>query len=205
MADYPDWVMKHKKKGTYINYSKGKYYLYAAHSQRIKGTNKVKRICDGYLGRITQEEGLIPPKDKVQSPVIVMEYGLSCAILHICKDIHAGFKKIHHKDGDLIMIASILSYIYGRFDSFVFKHSYLSVLFPDCDVETPLDDTQKTDIKRGERMIDDKLSRFFKESLSAAKICLSFLYMVKINSKLHLSENTRANELITKYKIKMRR
>ena len=35
MADYPDWVAKHKEKGTYINYANGKYYLYAANSARV--------------------------------------------------------------------------------------------------------------------------------------------------------------------------
>ncbi len=74
MANYPDWVMKHKKKGTYINRSNDKYYLYAAHSERIKGTKKVKRISDGYLGRITEEDGLIPPKDNVSGNVEVFEY-----------------------------------------------------------------------------------------------------------------------------------
>ncbi|MBO6215432.1 MAG: hypothetical protein J6N76_07840, partial [Lachnospiraceae bacterium] len=61
-ADYPEWVMKYKKKGTYINKVGDKYYLYAAHSERIKGTNKVRRVSDGYLGRITEKDGLIPAK-----------------------------------------------------------------------------------------------------------------------------------------------
>lgn len=43
-AEYPDWVMKYKKKGTYINKNGDMYYLYAAHSERIKGTNKVKKM-----------------------------------------------------------------------------------------------------------------------------------------------------------------
>ena len=54
MADYPEWVLKHKKKGTYVNFQNGKYYLYAAHSERVPGTNKVKRVSDGYLGRISE-------------------------------------------------------------------------------------------------------------------------------------------------------
>ena len=58
-ADYPDWVMKYKKKGTYINRVGDKFYLYAAHSERIKGTDKVRRVSDGYIGRITEKEGLI--------------------------------------------------------------------------------------------------------------------------------------------------
>ena len=44
---YPDWVLKHKIKGTYINCVGDKYYLYAAHSERILGTKKVKRVSDG--------------------------------------------------------------------------------------------------------------------------------------------------------------
>ena len=59
---YPEWVLKHKKKGTYVNCVKGRYYLYAAHSERIHGTKKVKRIFDGYLGRITDRMGLFLPK-----------------------------------------------------------------------------------------------------------------------------------------------
>ena len=62
-AEYPEWVMKHKKKGTYINRVGDKYYLYAAHSERIKGTGKVRRVSDGYLGRITEQDGLIPARN----------------------------------------------------------------------------------------------------------------------------------------------
>lgn len=52
---YPNWVLKHKKKGTYINKVGDKYYLYAAHSEHILGTaNKSRRICDGYLGNYTR-------------------------------------------------------------------------------------------------------------------------------------------------------
>ena len=36
MADYPDWVLKLKVKGTYVNCVKGKYYLYAAHSEESR-------------------------------------------------------------------------------------------------------------------------------------------------------------------------
>lgn len=57
---YPEWVLKHKKKGTYINKVGNNYYLYAAHSEHIPGTaNKSRRICDGYLGKITEKDGFI--------------------------------------------------------------------------------------------------------------------------------------------------
>lgn len=65
-GNYPDWVMAHKKKGTYVNKVGNKYYLYAAHSERIKGTDKVRRVCDGYLGRITKEDGFIPANNRLK-------------------------------------------------------------------------------------------------------------------------------------------
>ena len=79
---YPDWVLKHKIKGTYINRVDDKYYLYATHSERILGTKKVKRVSDGYLGRITEKDGLIPSKDKVSSDILVYEYGRSWGVRH---------------------------------------------------------------------------------------------------------------------------
>jgi len=81
MSNYPDWVLKHKKKGTYINVQNGKHYLYAAHSERIPGTDKVRRVSDGYLGRITEEDGFIPAKKKLPDSVFVYEYGVSETIL----------------------------------------------------------------------------------------------------------------------------
>ncbi len=69
-SDYPDWVLQHKKKGTYINKVGDKYYLYAAHSERVRETGKIRRVCDGYLGRITEKDGFIPAKDKLQGAVI---------------------------------------------------------------------------------------------------------------------------------------
>ena len=40
-ANYPDWVMKHKTKGRYINFiPPDKYYLYEAHSVRDKETGR---------------------------------------------------------------------------------------------------------------------------------------------------------------------
>src|SRR5665647_2072924 len=122
MANYPDWVIKFKEKGTYINYVKGKYYLYAAHSERVPGTKKVKRVCDAYLGRITEEDGLIPPKDKVAGTVSVLEYGLSSLIFSICSDIHKGFRKTFTKNGDFVVVAAILTFIYGKYNDSLFRH-----------------------------------------------------------------------------------
>jgi len=106
MANYPDWVLAHKKKGTYINKVGDRYYLYAAHSERVPGTKKVRRVCDGYLGRITQDQGLIPPRDRPGTVFCSVEYGLSSLILSLCGNIHSGFRRtfvVNGEDGQTTM------------------------------------------------------------------------------------------------------
>jgi len=191
MANYPDWVLKHKRKGTYINYQNGKYYLYAAHSERVPGTNKVKRICDGYLGRITEEDGLIPSKDKVAGDVEVFEYGRSSAILQLCQNIYTGFKRKYKRNGaDFIMAASILSVIYGEYSNSLFKQSFLSIKFQNIDLDIKVTEKQQIDIERGVLMIKDKLSNIFKNQYLHVMNHLSTVYKVKINQKFYLSKES---------------
>jgi len=188
MADYPDWVMKYKEKGTYINYANGKYYLYAAHSERIPGTGKVKRICDGYLGRITESDGLIPTKDKVSGEVIVLEYGFSTLLLQIGANIHSGFRRNFKQHADLIMTAAILSVLYGRYDKELFFQSALSVRYPLLDFERKPTAKQSTAIERGILMLTDSLTkRFPKEHGQIAALCRQ-VYLVRINNYYYRSK-----------------
>jgi len=190
MADYPDWVLKHKAKGTYINYVKGKYYLYAAHSERVPGTKKVKRICDGYLGRITEYEGLIPVKDKVSDTIKVMEYGVSSLLLGVCSNIHKGLRRTFTKNGDFIMVASLLCFIYGKYSEILYHQSFLSTRFPYLDFKNPLTEAQIYGIDRGVRMIKDNAQRVFGEDLQDILFHFGHIYKVNVNGKLYLSEET---------------
>jgi len=197
MASYPDWVMKHKVKGTYINKVGDKYYLYAAHSERIKGTNKVRRVSDGYLGRITEKDGLIPPKDKVVGDDISSyEFGLSYVILKCSEKIHLGLRKSFVKYGDLIYCCSILHYIYGFHSKELFLHSYLSILFKEVTYPDSFTDAQVVGIERGKRMINETLNRLFDADLPLIKASFSLLTLVSVNKRFYLS---KAPESVTHY------
>ena len=67
MANYPDWVMKYKKPGLYVNKSGDKYRLYKGHCEYRNG--KPVRVVDEYLGTITEADGLIPSKGNVKHEV----------------------------------------------------------------------------------------------------------------------------------------
>lgn len=200
MADYPEWVLAHKKKGTYINKVGDKYYLYAAHSERVKGTNKVKRISDGYLGRITENEGLIPPREKVKNSVSVYEFGLSFAVLSYTTKIHAGLRKSFVKYGDFIYTASILYYIHGCYSEELFRLSYLSFHFPNFTFPEAITDAQHSGIERGLRMITDTMERTFKDDLALIKAYFSSINLININKKLYCSSiSETALQLSVKY------
>jgi len=204
MTAYPDWVLKHKVKGTYINRVKGRYYLYAAHSERVPGTKKVKRICDGYLGRVTEDKGLVPAKDKVSDTIKVMEYGISSLLLFVCSNIHKGLRRTFTKNGDFVMIASLLCFIYGKYSETLYRQSFLSTRFPGLDFQSAPTEAQTYGVDRGSRMIRDTAQRVFGDDLQDILIHFGHLYRVNVNGKLYLSEETdEIKRYRQKYKIEL--
>jgi hypothetical protein len=200
---YPEWVLKHKTKGTYINCVGGKYYLYAAHSERISGTKKVKRICDGYLGRITEADGLIPPKEKVSSDIFVYEYGLCFFIMQICENIYKGFRRTSPKNADFIMVSSILNVIYGCSNHIVFQNSYLSIMFPELNISKTANDNILSSVSRGVSMVNDTLNKLIVENRTDIFNTLSSLYKIRINDKWYLSkEDFSILSIKEKYQLK---
>ena len=188
MADYPEWVLKHKRKGTYINYQNGKYYLYAAHSERIPGTDKVRRVSDGYIGRITEDDGLIPAKKRLSEAVYVYEYGLSDTILFLCENIWIGLGREYRKNKDYVMAAGTLLFMYGDIKKEYYETSWLSKRFPRLDMNRIPTEEQLVGIERVKRMIADTLDRHFKETLQEALVLLPLVQVVCMGNETKIAE-----------------
>ncbi len=187
-ANYPDWVMKFKKKGTYINKVGDKYYLYAAHSERVKGTNKVKRVSDGYLGRITEADGLIPAKSQLRTPPVCYELGLSYAIIYLTSDILSGLVTSFPKYGKAVYSCSVLLFIYGIYNRFLFEHSFVSLFFSDAAYPDRFSPAQITGIERGCRMINDRLNSILGDDLNTILSLFTDVRLIKAAGKYFLSE-----------------
>ncbi len=204
-ANYPDWVMAHKKKGTYINKVGDKYYLYAAHSEYVKDTGRVKRVCDGYLGRITKEEGFIPANRKLKNDPEVFEIGLSLTILSSSPLIHQGLRRSFPKYGDVIYSCAVLSYIYGEYSEELFKHSYLFLAFPDLSFPERFTKAQVTGIECGTRMLEECMAKRFGEELTRIRSLFPDVRLLKINDSYYLSGISEPAALLSKkYKIEWR-
>ena len=186
-SEYPDWVMEHKKKGTYINKVGDKYYLYAAHSERVKETGKIRRVCDGYLGRITEKDGFIPAKDKLQGASIrTFELGFSYALVSITPRIHAALRQSFVRNGDLVYICSLLNYVFGFYSDQLFSVSWLSCCFSDIIFPDSFTDAQLAGIERGTRMIADVASRSFGDDLPLIKALFQTVSLLSVNGMLYL-------------------
>jgi len=191
-----------QKKGTYINYTNGKYYLYAAHSERIPGTKKVRRISDGYIGRITREDGLIPARDKVSGDIIVFEYGLSMTAFALCKNIYSAFRREFKGNAGFVMASGILSAIYGHCSQELYEQSCLSLEFPALNMGKVPTEKHKLGIERGRRMVLDILKDTFGNDMEAAFWHLAHVYKVKINNRFYMSKISPAvRELVQKHGI----
>jgi len=178
MAGYPDWVLAHKKKGTYINRVGDKYYLYAAHSERIPGTNKVRRVSDGYLGRITETGGFIPAKRKLSEEIFVYEYGLSETVFRLFGQLHRDLKRKFKTNADIVMAKGVLVFMYGHASPALYETSYVSLRLPGLDLEAPLTDWQRASVDSTARSITNLMKRYFAEDYTQAMELLPLIRIV---------------------------
>jgi hypothetical protein len=188
MAEYPDWVVKHKKKGTYVNRVGDTYYLYAAHSERIKGTDKVRRVSDGYLGRITEKDGFIPAKRKLSSEVYVHEYGLSWTIVMSCGKIRSGLRREFKTNADAVFSAGALLFMHDTTSPNLFEASGLPLLLPGSDDAQHLTDKQRTGAERVCRMISATLKERFGAEYEDALILLPLVRVVRMAGDKRIAE-----------------
>ena len=77
MSRYPDWVNKHKVKGTAVKKVGNSYYLYQVTSKRVPG-KKYPQPIQKFIGTITHEGVIKSSVRKISTEKVkVYEYGLS--------------------------------------------------------------------------------------------------------------------------------
>lgn len=132
----PEWVLKHKVKGTQIIHIKNNFYLYKIKSIWSSEKKRAVKKNEKYLGKIT-EEGLRKPKyerafDEIKE-VTVKEYGASKLINKIGVDIKRDLKRIYPENWESIFSFAALRFFENspiKNLNYHFAHSHLSELFP---------------------------------------------------------------------------
>ena len=111
----------------------------------------------------------IPRAYKFPKDIRSYEYGLSSLTLTVCSNIHKGLRRSFVVNGDFIMAASTLSYLYGFYSDELFRHSWLSLHFPQLQFPDTLTPQQKSGIERATSMITDTMARKFGDDLTRVR------------------------------------
>lgn len=83
---YPEWVQKHRVKGTTVKKVGNSFYLYKRTSKRVPG-KKYPQPVDTYLGIITPDGVVFGAKKKLPvTSVTVREFGFSKAVWELCPE-----------------------------------------------------------------------------------------------------------------------
>lgn len=112
-STHPQWALAHKRPGTELRCIRGKYYLYECSSFYDKEKKKTRKKTGTYLGMISEEKGLVPPRRRqveiearkseeeavsgkitVEKPRLgqVNEYGLSAFVSRHCGELTENLK-----------------------------------------------------------------------------------------------------------------
>lgn len=136
---YPEWVEKHRQKGTNISCIGGKYYLYAVSSKWNKEKGRAQKKTDGYLGRIT-ENGLIPKgiRTPKEAPVVtVKEYGATSALIELGEDLLQKLRDKFGKSGETVFAIAASRLIeqcpFKRTEN-QYVNSYISEILPNLNL-----------------------------------------------------------------------
>ena len=113
---HPDWVLKHKRKGTEIRKIGNKFYLYKVTSAWDKEKKRAKKITEKFLGTITHD-GLIEPRQervlKSLNNIAVKEFGATDFLLDANDDIKEKFKEIYPDKWKELFIFSVFRLLYN--------------------------------------------------------------------------------------------
>lgn len=175
---YPPWVMKYKKKGLYVNkVNESTYRLYRGHSERVAGTNKVKRIVDEYIGTITESEGLKIRPAKVKGEVRVLHYGGYALLSWYCRRHIGGL--FSQKEKIPIAVVAMLLLLYGKADELSYQGDWICTIHPN--IEFPLTDSDQREAERVSRGLHSTLEKALQEDTNQMIRCSKQIYKVWVN------------------------
>lgn len=183
MANYPEWALKYKKKGYYLNKYKEHYRLYKGHCEYKDG--KAVRIVDYYCGTITEKDGLIPSKGLIKGEIKVYEYGFYYFLYLLFTNIYKGQNKMHKNYADTIMVNSIINVFNVPICNL--DYTSLSLLYPEFNENYLNIDIVQNETKRVSLMISNEFNSKCL-MIDNIKEILSTLHLLFINKRYQLSE-----------------
>ena len=192
-SNYPEWVLKYKEKGTFVNKTTAKdgtvsYYLYRGHSERVKGTKKVRRIVDECIGKITEKDGLIPAKHHMPDSLPLAEFGRTYLCTSLTERIHWGLCNTYGDKGGQIYVCSVLAYVFGTYSDELYRRSWISIRFPGMQMPETADKEFQSGLARGTAMVRTTMEKELGDSLLTALALSSLVCLIKVKGALECTQ-----------------
>jgi hypothetical protein len=165
---YPEWVLKHKVKGTELRQIGKNYYLYKISHKWDKEKKQSKKITGEYLGRIT-EEGIFKQSNEQLTNIeniTIKEFGASKFISTRAQDILQNLKDVFPGNWKEIFAFAAFRFFYASPLKNVSDHycnSHLSDLFPDAKVSPKTLSKLLNSIGKQRNLVKEFFTRYITE------------------------------------------
>jgi hypothetical protein len=185
MAEYPEWLLPYKEKGTYVSKRKNGYALYRGHSERVPGKKNPVLKCDEYLGIVTERDGLIPSSPPVRPGVEVYRYGVWYLCEECCGSLRVPLER-DGLDGEYLFARAVLE-LEGSGVPCGYSGSWLSVAHPGVDAGRPASPEEERRLGRLRLQVSSKLSSRFGGPADDVLASARDVYAVHVNGRWTLS------------------
>jgi len=177
---YPDWVLKHKEPGTYVQKrDENTYRLYRGHSERRPGKKYPVLVTDEYIGTITREDGLIRTVANIKGDIRVKRYGGFCLLHRLCRPLAAGLAA-HHGNQSLFLDAC-MQILYGSSSPVFYESDWMSEHCPA--LHFPIDPALQAESARIATGIASTVQKHFGPDSRRVLAAAGCLYRVWINNR----------------------
>jgi len=194
--NHPEWATKFKTKGTELRLISGRYYLYQITSKYDKERKVTKKITLGFLGRITEEDGLIPKGENSKrkqpkashSPISTKEHGASSFLTSIADDIKKALAEIFPKNSEQIFAMAVNRLLYQsplKNMDFLYQESFISNQNPELDLSKNTITNLMQEIGRDKEQITKFLEKFI---TGAEHIIFDTTHIVSNSRKMGLNQ-----------------
>ena len=195
---YPDWVLKHKQPGMYVQkVNDHTYRIFRGHSERRAGKPYPVLVTDEYIGTITKEAGLVRTKPTIKGEVLVKRYGGYCLLWNLCRKLA---ERMMQRYGDAsVFLEACLQVLYGSSSSLLYASDWMSE--HQQGLEFPLAGEVLQEASRIAEGMSTTLSSRFGDDRQAVLESAGSLYRVCINGMWVTSDTSQVLWVSRRYGI----
>jgi len=195
---YPDWVLKHKYPGMYVQKKdEHTYRIFRGHSERRPGKRYPVLVTDEYIGTITKEHGLIRTKPKIKGEVLVKRYGGYCLLWNLCR---VQVERLIRQYGDAsVFLEACMGVLYGESSDLRYAGDWMSEHYRG--LQFPLEGPAAREAARIAEGMHTTVSSRFGGQRQAVLDAAASIYRVNINGMWITSSTSLADWVTRTYGI----